>query len=57
MYLGLDIGTSGVKAILLDGGFREIGAAHAALTVSRPKPGWSEQDPDSWIAACDSAPS
>ncbi|MGZ3218180.1 xylulokinase [Paracoccus sp. T5] len=55
MYLGLDIGTSGVKAILLDGGFREIGAAHAALTVSRPNPGWSEQDPDSWIAACDSA--
>ncbi|WP_265499742.1 xylulokinase [Paracoccus beibuensis] len=55
MYLGLDIGTSGVKAILLDGTFAEIGAAHAALTVSRPAPGWSEQDPDSWITACESA--
>ncbi|MEE2861150.1 MAG: xylulokinase [Pseudomonadota bacterium] len=53
MYLGLDIGTSGVKAILLDGSFAEIGAAHAPLTVSRAAPGWSEQDPDSWIAACE----
>lgn len=53
MYLGLDIGTSGVKAILLDDRFEQVGAAHVALSVSRPAPGWSEQDPDSWIAACE----
>jgi xylulokinase len=51
MYLGIDVGTSAVKAVLIDGegGFRA--AAAAALTVDRPHDGWSEQDPDAWIAA------
>lgn len=53
MYLGLDIGTSGVKAMLLDDGFALQGAAHAALTVSRPQHGWSEQAPQDWISACE----
>ena len=53
MYLGLDIGTSGVKAMLVDENFATVGVAHAPLTVSRPHPGWSEQDPQDWIAACD----
>ena len=51
MYLGLDLGTSGLKAMLVDEGFATIGTAHAELGVSRPYPGWSEQDPADWIAA------
>lgn len=52
MYLGLDIGTSSVKAILLDESQALIASATADLTVERPHPGWSEQDPDSWWTAC-----
>ena len=51
MHLGIDIGTSGVKALLMDDAARVIGSHDAALSVSRPKPGWSEQDPEDWIAA------
>jgi len=55
MYLGLDLGTSGVKAMLIDEGQRIIGSASAALDVSRPLPGWSEQDPFDWTRATDDA--
>jgi len=53
VYLGLDIGTSGVKAMLVDRDFAIVGVAHAPLTVSRPQPGWSEQAPEDWIGACE----
>ena len=53
MYLGIDLGTSGVKAILLDGDDRIVGQTAAPLDVSTPRPLWSEQDPeDWWTAAC-----
>jgi xylulokinase len=55
MYLGIDIGTSGVKAVLMtsDG---EIAAQETVpLAVSRPEPPWSEQDPDDWWAATEQA--
>jgi xylulokinase len=55
MYLGLDLGTSGVKALLIDGDQKVVGSGHASLEVSRPQPGWSEQDPADWIAACEEA--
>jgi len=45
--LGIDLGTSGVKVLLLDGG-HVLGTAHAPLTSSQPQPGWSEQDPEDW---------
>jgi xylulokinase len=51
MYLGLDLGTSGVKALLIDAGQKIIASANGALDVSRPHPGWSEQDPAHWIQA------
>ncbi|MGV8936492.1 MAG: xylulokinase [Allorhizobium sp.] len=51
MYLGLDLGTSGVKALLIDGDQTVIGAGHGTLDVSRPHSGWSEQDPANWIRA------
>ncbi len=49
MYLGLDLGTSGVKALLIDAGQTVVGSGHGSLDVSRPHPGWSEQDPADWI--------
>jgi len=48
VYLGIDIGTSGVKALLLDERGAIVAQAADALQVSRPQPGFSEQDPDSW---------
>ncbi|MDQ0456208.1 xylulokinase [Rhizobium paknamense] len=51
MYLGIDLGTSGVKAMLIDDDQRVIGSANGALTVQRPHSGWSEQNPADWIAA------
>ncbi|MEL7127015.1 MAG: xylulokinase, partial [Pseudomonadota bacterium] len=55
MYLGLDLGTSGVKALLISDEQTVIGSATAPLQVTRPHPGWSEQDPDSWISATEAA--
>jgi xylulokinase len=48
--LGIDLGTSGVKALLLDDG-QPRAVASAPLAVSRPHPGWSEQDPAEWWRA------
>jgi xylulokinase len=53
MYVGLDIGTSSVKAVLIDQDQRLIASETAPLEVSRPHSGWSEQDPDSWWTACE----
>ncbi|HEV7253290.1 MAG TPA: xylulokinase [Mesorhizobium sp.] len=55
MYLGLDLGTSGVKALLIDADQRIVGQATGALDVSRPQAGWSEQDPADWIRAAEEA--
>jgi len=55
MYLGIDLGTSGVKAMLIDGDQRIVGSANGSLDVSRPHPGWSEQDPAHWVRATEEA--
>ena len=52
--LGIDLGTSGVKAVLLEGD-RVLAQASAPLDVARPRPGWSEQDPADWWRAADAA--
>ncbi len=52
-YLGIDIGTSGVKAILIDRAGKALGeASAAAVEPVRPHPGWSEQNPADWWTAC-----
>ena len=51
MFLGLDLGTSGIRALLSDDDGAVIGVADAPLGVAHPRPGWSEQDPADWIAA------
>ena len=51
MYLGLDIGTSGVKAVLVSEAGAILATATRELALSHPRPLWSEQDPDSWVDA------
>ena len=55
MFLGIDIGTSGVKAVVIDHHGAVVGQGTAALTVQRPQPLWSEQDPEAWWAATTAA--
>ncbi len=51
MYLGLDCGTSGLKALLVDEAGAPVARASRAYLPDRPRPGWSEQDPKVWRAA------
>lgn len=51
MFLGLDLGTSELKALLLSDQHQVLVTAHAPLTVQRPQALWSEQDPGSWWQA------
>jgi xylulokinase len=51
MYIGIDLGTSGIKVILLAGDGTVQDSASAGLTVSRPLPLWSEQNPEHWWQA------
>ena len=48
MYLGIDIGTSAVKALLMDDSGTILAEVDSPLTVSRPRPLWSEQNPADW---------
>ncbi|HEX6036622.1 xylulokinase [Longimicrobium sp.] len=51
LFLGLDVGTSGVKAILVARDGEVVASALTPLTMSTPHPGWAEQDPDAWWEA------
>jgi xylulokinase len=55
MYMGIDIGTSAVKAAVIDDSGSVVDQASAPLNVSRPRPLWSEQDPAEWWSATNSA--
>ncbi len=55
MYLGIDLGTSSVKVVILDAAMQLVAQASQPLTVSRPQPLWSEQDPDAWWQATNAA--
>lgn len=55
MFLGLDLGTSGVKALIIGEDQSIIASATGDLSVARPHPGWSEQDPADWITATQKA--
>ncbi|MAM62277.1 xylulokinase [Maritimibacter sp. UBA3975] len=54
-FLGIDLGTSGLRALLVDDAGQPIGATERHYKVSHPHPGWSEQDPADWIAALEGA--
>ncbi len=53
MYIGLDLGTSGLKGIVIDDDQSILAEATAPLEVNRPFDGWSEQAPASWLDATD----
>lgn len=53
MYLGLDLGTSGLRALLVDGSGVPVASASHSYDVHHGQPGWSEQDPSEWVAALD----
>lgn len=53
MYIGLDLGTSGLKGVLIDDAQTVLAEATAPLTVQRPHDGWAEQSPADWIAAAE----
>ena len=50
-FLGLDVGTSGVKAVLVAIDGEVVASTTTPLAMSTPKPGWAEQDPDAWWEA------
>ncbi len=52
LFLGLDVGTSGVKALLVSPAGAVVATAATPLSLSTPRPGWAEQHPDSWWDAC-----
>ena len=47
-YLGIDVGTSGTKALVMNAKGRVLGAATGEHPIFVPKPGWSEQEPEDW---------
>ena len=49
MYIGIDLGTSSVKTVLMDDNQQVVASASAPLTVARAGDGWSEQNPADWI--------
>ncbi|CAM3167928.1 xylulokinase [Vibrio mytili] len=55
MYIGIDLGTSGVKSIVMSLDGEILASKSIELSVSRPKPLWSEQNPSEWWdATCQS---
>lgn len=55
MYLGIDAGTSEIKALVIDHHGEILATAGAKLSVQRPHPHWSEQDPAEWWQALQQA--
>ena len=49
-FLGIDVSTTGAKALLVDEKGAVVTTATTPLTLSTPKPLWSEQDPHEWWA-------
>ncbi len=53
--IGVDVGTTGVKAIAISPDGEVIAKAEQAYPLSTPRPGWSEQDPEDWWRAAQAA--
>ena len=51
--VGLDVGTTGVKALALSPDGEVVGRAEEGYPLSVPRPGWAEQDPDDWVRAAE----
>jgi xylulokinase len=53
--VGLDVGTTGVKAIAISSRGEVLGSAGRGYALSSPQPGWAEQDPEDWWRASEAA--
>ena len=53
--VGLDVGTSGVKALAISGTGEVLASAEVGYGLSTPQPGWAEQDPADWWRATEEA--
>ena len=51
MFIGIDLGTSSIKTILIDENQKTIGFATHSIELSNPASGFFEQNPDSWFTA------
>jgi xylulokinase len=51
VYLGIDVGTSGTKALAINPRGKILSQALSTYPLHHPKPLWSEQDPDDWWQA------
>ncbi len=54
-YLGIDLGTSSSKVVIMDDNQKILASASQSMDVTRPYSGWSEQEPGQWIAATTAA--
>ena len=55
MYIGIDLGTSEVKIVLMNESGVILAKEGVSLSISRPQPRWSEQDPELYWMATDTA--
>jgi xylulokinase len=55
VLVGLDVGTTGVKALAISPSGEVLASAEEGYPLATPRPGWSEQDPDDWWAASQAA--
>jgi xylulokinase len=53
--VGLDVGTTGVKAVAVDPDGAVLARAERSYPLSTPQPGWSEQDSEDWWRAAETA--
>ena len=54
-FLGIDAGTSGVKASVMDASGNLLGKGYGECDLITPRPSWVAQDPQDWWDACDTA--
>lgn len=52
MFLGLDLGTTGLRGLLVDDTQTMVAICEVSCDTQRRRPGWSEQDPETWLTAC-----
>ncbi|MGH6931360.1 MAG: xylulokinase, partial [Dongiaceae bacterium] len=48
MFIGIDVGSQSLKAVLLDGGLRVVGLGRQSYPIEFPQPGWAQQDVRLW---------
>src|SRR6056297_2457213 len=51
MFLGIDVGTTGIKALVVNEKGKVLKQYNRPLALDVPKPGWAQQDPEDWLKA------